>query len=399
MDNFFTPIGNTKPFFKGAFQGFAGSGKTHTVAELAIGLHKRIKSTKPIVIFDTERASKFLKPLFAEAGIKVLVRESRSLKDLQTTMDFMDSGASEILLIDSISHVWEGVLQSYMDSKRRSRLEFQDWGVIKPTWKKEFSDRFVSGQWHAIFTGRAGYEYANEKNEDTGKREVYKSGVKMKVEGETAYEPDMLVFMERFEEIMGDSKKVWREATVIKDRSRLLDGKTFKNPTYKDFAPAVESLLEAPVPRDAFAAPEGDTSILFKTEESTMQWRRDKDKAIEEIEGLLGRITPGSTGKDKTLKLEILDDVFGTTSMTAIGEMKLDELRAGYRKLMNNAVERGLAYYIEQDGTPRFKVGTKPGDPVDALAAAVAAPVVDPVPPAASPSPAPGKEKVAKVAK
>jgi hypothetical protein len=117
----------------------------------------------------------------------------------------------------------------------------------------------------------------------------------MKVEGETAYEPDMLVLLERFEEVLGDTKKVWREATIIKDRSTLLDGKTFKNPGYADFAPAIEALLDSPMPKDAFLAPKGDTAVLFKTEESTVQWRRDKDKAMEELEGLLARIAPGAT--------------------------------------------------------------------------------------------------------
>jgi hypothetical protein len=155
-DYFFTPIGNTKPFFKAAFQGFAGSGKTFTAAQVAIGLHQRIGSIRPIVIFDTEQASKFLNPIFAEAGIPVLVRESRSLADLKIVMDKMDGGLSDVLLIDSISHVWEGTLAAYAQKKNRTRLEFQDWGIIKPAWKSEFSDRFVRGQWHAIFTGRAG---------------------------------------------------------------------------------------------------------------------------------------------------------------------------------------------------------------------------------------------------
>jgi len=386
--SFFTPLGNTKPFFKAAVQGFAGSGKTHTAAAVVIGLHKRIGSKKPVVIFDTERASKFLKPLFAEAGIEVMVRESRSLADLQKTMDFMDKGESDILMIDSLSHVWEGVLASYAESKRRTRLEFQDWGVIKPTWKREFSDRFVNGSWHAIFTGRAGYEYGTEKNAETGKREIFKSGVKMKVEGETAYEPDMLIYMERFEEMLGDTKKVWREATIIKDRSRILDGKTFKNPAYNDFAPAVDSLLENPVTRDALVSPEGDTAALFKGEEDTHKWRREKDKAMEEIEGLLARIAPGSTGKDKTLKLEMLDEVFGTTSMTGVGEMSIEDLRGGYRKLLDSAVTRGLAHYVEIEGRKKFTVGAIP-DPVDALAAAMA----PPAPEEPNPAPAPKKKK------
>lgn len=63
-DNFFAPLTNTKPYFKAGFQGFAGSGKTYTAALVALGLHRIIGSKKPIVIFDTERASKFLRPLF-----------------------------------------------------------------------------------------------------------------------------------------------------------------------------------------------------------------------------------------------------------------------------------------------------------------------------------------------
>ena len=86
-DNFFTPVANTKPFFKAAFEGFAGSGKTYTAAQIALGLAARIGSTKPLIIFDTEKAAKFLQPLFAQAGRTLLVRESRSLADLQETMD------------------------------------------------------------------------------------------------------------------------------------------------------------------------------------------------------------------------------------------------------------------------------------------------------------------------
>jgi len=62
-----------------AFEGFAGSGKTYTSALVAIGLHQKIKSKKPIVMFDTEKAAKFLKRVFNEAGIELLVKESRTL--------------------------------------------------------------------------------------------------------------------------------------------------------------------------------------------------------------------------------------------------------------------------------------------------------------------------------
>jgi len=365
LDTFFTPIGNTKPYFKAAFEGFAGSGKTHTAALVAIGIHRRIGSKKPVVIFDTEKAAKFLKPLFEAANIEVLVRESKSLADLKVTMQKINEGLSDVLIIDSISHVWEEYLQAYAKKVGRTRLQFQDWGIIKPTWKAEFSDQFVQGQYHALFTGRAGYEYDNEVNEDTGKREIYKSGVKMKVEGETAYEPDILVYMERFEKILGEDKKVWREATIVKDRSTLLDGQTFKNPTYDNFAPAIDSLLENPMDRDALLMPEGDTGLLFKTEEEKVTWRRERDKAIEELEGLLYRIEPSSTGKGKQFKLELLDKVFGTTSMTAIGELKPEDIMIGYKKLGLEAVAMGVAEIIEVDGRQRLVAKSQNGKDSD----------------------------------
>ncbi|MDD5110694.1 MAG: ATP-binding protein, partial [Patescibacteria group bacterium] len=105
VDNFFMPAANNKPYFKMALQGFAGTGKTYTAALIAIGLHQRTKSAKPVIIFDTEKSAKFLKPLFDNAGIPLLVKESRSLADLVQTMQRCEKGASDILLIDSLSHV------------------------------------------------------------------------------------------------------------------------------------------------------------------------------------------------------------------------------------------------------------------------------------------------------
>ncbi len=259
-DGFFSNLENTKPYLKIAFEGFAGCGKTYTMAQLALGLHKRIGSDKPIVFFDTEKSAKFLLPFFREAGIRALHKDSRSLADLKETMRRCKDGLSDILLIDSITHVWENFLEAYKKKKNRTRLQFEDWGTIKPAWKLEFSEPFVRDPYHSLMTGRAGYEYEDEKD-DEGKRQIYKAGIKMKVEGETAYEPDLLVLMSRFEELLDDDKRVWREATIIKDRSTIIDGKTFKNPTFKDFAPAIDRILEEPVAREA--APERNAGTLI----------------------------------------------------------------------------------------------------------------------------------------
>lgn len=269
LGNFFMEVANTKPYFKAAFEGFAGTGKTYTSAMVAIGLHKKIKSKKPVVMFDTEKSAKFLKSVFREAGIELLVKESRTLADLKETMRLLrEEQVSDILLIDSISHVWEDTVEAFKRKMKRNYLQFQDWGILKPMWKSEFSDPLVRDPYNIIMCGRAGYEYENEINSETGKREIYKSGIKMKVEGETAYEPDILVLMERFEEIIGRDKKVYRQATIVKDRSTLIDGKTFINPIFKNFEPAIDEMLANP---DEKESKETDSTGLFKTEDFNIE--------------------------------------------------------------------------------------------------------------------------------
>lgn len=315
-DNFFMELENTLPFVKAAFQGFAGSGKTYTAAQLAIGLHKKIKSKKPIVFFDTERAMKALKPLFDSAKIKTLVRESRTLKDLELTIQKLSKeGIADILVIDSITHVYENYIQEYKQQKQRSNLQFQDWGIIKPLWKEKFADKFINANVHIIFTGRAGYEY-EDYIDDAGKRQIAKSGVKMKAEAETAYEPDLLFFMERNEDVLGEKKVIWRDCTVLKDRTAVIDSKTFKNPTFKDFEPAVNILL-AGILKEAPPTQE----ITFKDYEPTLDnWKREKEIALEEITALMTIMEIGQSAKEKALKAKILVACFGTASWVKISE-------------------------------------------------------------------------------
>lgn len=325
---FFDTLDNTHPFVKVALEGFAGSGKTFTMAAFALGVHRRIGSTKPIAYIDTEKAGRHLRRVFKAAGVQILYKESRTLADLTMAMKMGRDGAFDILMIDSISHVWENFLGSYMKEKNRSRLQFEDWGVLKPKWKKEFSEPFVQDRYHAFMCGRAGYEYSDEKDEH-GKRQIYKSGVKMKVEGETAYEPDTLLMMERFEEIMEREKRVWRECTVLKDRSQLLDGMVFQNPTYENFAPSVDATLEDVVDR----LPGKETENTFQREENRSQELLIRKQLSEEIQGELVRRWPGQTAQEKKEKSDAIWRIFNTRSWTKVEYMDSNILRHGLMAL------------------------------------------------------------------
>jgi len=330
--NFFTDLVNTSPFIKIAAEGSAGTGKTWTLALIAVGIHKRIGSKKPIVVFDTEKSAKFLRRLFADNHIEAVVKESRTLADLTLTMDYCAEGNTDILIIDSITHVYENYLEAYKKEKNRTFLQFQDWGIIKPTWRAKFSEKLVAGPYHVLFTGREGYIYEQLLNEETNKKELVKTGVKMRAEGDTAYEPDLLLRMERWENLMVEPVEIYRTATVVKGRGDVCDGLIIKNPTFKDFEPFIEFVLgdaTAPVKTESFP-----DSTLVAQDEEHQEDRLNRKVLLERNTALIDEIAAGTSGAAKAMKLSLLKYAYyGETSETAIAGMDAAQLEEANRRL------------------------------------------------------------------
>jgi hypothetical protein len=356
----FQPLENVRPFLKMAFQGFAGDGKTFTATQVAIGLHKSIQSTKPIAILDTEAASKALVPLFKKAGIKAVVSENRSLAALNEAIKWCEQGNADILLIDSISHVWEEFVEAYKNSKKYNKtfLEFADWGVIKPRWKREFSTPFIKAKVHIIFTGRAGYTYDFTETQDGAsgrvKKEIQKSGYKMKAEGETAFEPDLLVMMEKHEDLLNESKKIWRVATILKDRTNSIDGESFKNPTFETFKPAIDLLLDGVCK----SLKNDGLEDVFQHENDNLENRRERDICINEIKGCFELCKLGTGKEEKGYIAAMLKSFFGVTSIESVEKMPLDKVKFGlsdiravadrYELYLKECDVKGIPFEIKQ---------------------------------------------------
>ncbi|MCX6788466.1 MAG: AAA family ATPase [Candidatus Jorgensenbacteria bacterium] len=331
-DSFFTAIGNTKPYFKAAFEGEPGTGKSWTAALVAIGLHKKIGSKKPIVLIDTEKASKFLVPLFREHGIEAMVRETHSLADLVKAMKLCSDGYSDIMVIDSITHIWMDFQEAYKKKLNRQVFQIQDWMSIKSEWNKYFSIPLVQSPLHILATGRVSDRMEQEVDED-GRKEFTKTGVKMQAEKNAAYEFDVLVLMERHELIQRKKREVWRQSIVLKGRGNLLDGAVFKNPTYEDFAPAIEAIIKDPIAA-RFSHASQDAGELIKTEEDKREWVRSKKRWLEEIEGYLVSVWPSSSAAEKKNKTDALEYAFQTRSWSAIEGMQPDILEDGYARVL-----------------------------------------------------------------
>lgn len=331
-------------YLKMGLLGFAGAGKTYTASKTAIGLLDHMRKAKmpladkPIFFLDTETGSDFVKGEIEAAGNKLYTAKTRAFSDLMLALNEAEKEAS-LLLIDSVTHFWTELCESYAKKKNRTRgLEFQDWAYLKKEWRR-FTDAFVNSNLHVIICGRAGFEY-DYFEDSSGKKQLEKSGIKMKAETEFGYEPSLLVLMEREKTL--DMKKPVRTAQVLKDRSRLIDGKAFANPSFKDFAPHILFL-------NIGGAHVGVDTTRNSERDIPADADRDKNKiyrriVIDEIESLLVMHFPGQTSDEKRTKKELIREHF-KASWTEIEElMPLESLRAGYDSL-HRKLERKPSRY------------------------------------------------------
>jgi len=271
-----------------------------------------------------------------------------------------------------MTHVWRELCDSYLkqvnakvreqneryDKKRplKKNLEFQDWMPLKGIWS-HWTDCYLNSPLHIIIAGRAGFEYDMQENEDTGKKDLVKTGIKMKTEGEFGFEPSLLVEMER-EQVPDVNAPggffLRRRATVIGDRFSVIDGATALNPTFDFFRPHVELLragAHAPV----------DTALKTETgadDSGDTEWARErKTRTIlcEEIQGELVAAYPGMSSPEKKAKTELIHSVFGTRSWTAVEGMESGKLRSGLqaiREMLEAAGKRGGAGKPAGDTSP-----------------------------------------------
>jgi hypothetical protein len=333
------PATNNQSYCKIGLYGTAGSGKTRTATEIAIGLHKAIGSKKPIVAFDTEPAFSWVLPIFQKNGIELLVEDtSRALSDLMRFMDEAEK-ISDIAIIDSITHIWRDAQDSYLKRLNESRrqqnkkplyaLEFQHWRPIKSAWA-DFTDRFLSSKMHVIVCGRAGniYEYQN-KDDGTGKKELISTGTKMATEKEMGYEPSLLI------EMIADRRedKTVNIAIIEKDRSDKLNGKVIQMPNFEKLRPHFDCLNLGGKHFESMESKDSQDLYPDAEESGWDSEKRNREIWCEEIQGLLVKHFPSQTAEDKKSKSEMIEKVFYTRSWTKVESMKSTDIKNGFNAL------------------------------------------------------------------
>lgn len=339
---FLKPAENKATFAKVGLYGRAGSGKTRTAVELAIGLCKKYGLKRGVAMFDTEGGASYMKPLFDEAGIPFFVYdESRALRDL---MGFWDEATEnvDVIIVDSVTHVWRDAQKSYLDKlneerakrgkKKVYKLEFHHWGPIKEAWAK-FTDKFLRTRVHAIVCGRAGDIYEYQKNEETGKLDLVTTGTRMATEKEMGYEPSLLIEMEHA--IAEDKKTIVPSGFVVKDRWDKYMGQWIDYPNFKKLEKHFDCLNIGGTAVAGENIGESNSKELFDGgEDDTFGYELRQRKILaEETDGLLEKHFQGSSAEAKKRKGELMEKHFGTRSWTKLESTTASELRRMFNAL------------------------------------------------------------------
>lgn len=221
--------------------GPAGSGKTLTSLMVAEGLAQ--VTGKRVAVVDTERGTDFYcqtvptRSAHPEAFDFDALYTKSLMETLQAVRE-IDTATHGVVVLDSVTHLWEAAIAAYGGRQTSAgTIPMHAWGKIKKPYK-DLMSFLLSSPLHVIFCGRQGTEYATDEETE----ELKAVGVKMKAEGETPYEPHILIRMECLK-----PKKSNEVATYVayaeKDRTGVLAGRSFINPTFESLCKPVLPLL------------------------------------------------------------------------------------------------------------------------------------------------------------
>lgn len=347
---------------KAAFIGLNGSGKTFTMALLAIGISKTYHGGAPVMMHDSEDpASDFLVPIFKMEGVPFLRKKSISFRHACAAIHEGPRKGACVLIEDSMTKDWNDLQERFKKSYNPplEEIEMWHWPIIKPVWNGEWVEPMLASPMHVLIGGRLGDRWEGVIKAD-GKERIEAVDTKMKAEGEFGYEPSMLIEMHSDRVTAtklteGRDRKRKRSggdtihtAFIKKDRSRVLQGKSFTFPAINEYKAGdwkkVFALFEPHMSIYDIAgkttAPEQSASSdangpLFTSGGNNAFYQRKQEAiiAIEEIDGTLQAIWPGQTADAKKFRGMAIYTLFGTRSWTAVTALPIDELQAGLVRL------------------------------------------------------------------
>ena len=152
--------------------GVSGSGKTYSSLLLAHGL---CGDWSKIVVIDTEKESASLYSHLGEYNILPLEPPFSPERYIEAITEAEKFGA-EAVIIDSISHEWDGEGGVLDTANKMSGNSFTNWNKLTPRHNR-FIEKILQSNCHVIATSRAKSDYILQDNEQ-GKKVPEKVGMK-----------------------------------------------------------------------------------------------------------------------------------------------------------------------------------------------------------------------------
>lgn len=259
---------------KMSLYGPQGSGKTFTTLLFAEGL--AAKEGKRIAYVDTEHGTDFYAQEVADRSIHPNEFDfdaiyTKSLYEILAAVKSVDLEKYSVIVIDSISHVWDAALDAYSGKRTKSdTIPMHAWAKIKKPYK-ELINYLIGSNLHTFILGRQKNLF--ETDNDTG--EMRKTGVAMRAEGETPYEPHICLRTE----CKIDLKDTTRSNYIVyveKDRTGVLSGQTIINPNFNTIMPLL------PLLGDIQAEQEDEVERISKDAELMSETETKREAAKEE---------------------------------------------------------------------------------------------------------------------
>lgn len=262
-----------------------GSGKTFTALLIAEGLAQ--STGKRVAYVDTERGTDFYCKSVPSRNAHPEAFDfdalyTRSLTEVLQAVRGLSHDEYGVIVLDSITHLWEAAIQAYGGRQTSAgTIPMHAWGKIKKPYK-DLMAALLSSPMHVIICGRQGTEYATDEETE----ELKAVGLKMKAEGETAYEPHILIRMEAVK-----PRKTNEIATIVayaeKDRTGILAGRSFANPTFATLCQPLLGLLGDTQAKIA----SGDETAVQDAERLADDERQRDQKSTELLEELTAKIS------------------------------------------------------------------------------------------------------------
>jgi hypothetical protein len=261
---------------KVSIYGPPGAGKTLSTLLLAEGLAKVDKTR--VAYVDTERGTDFYAQRVPDRKVHPEAFDfdaiyTRTLSTVLSEVKALNPKEHGVVVLDSISHLWESAMDAYTGKLTRGEtIPMHAWGKIKKPYK-ELVAFLINAPVHVFILGRQ----KNTFDTDPRTGEMIKTGVSMRAEGETPYEPHICLRMECVKN-GNDSDYL---TYVEKDRTGVLSGKTFHNINFGTIAPLLPLLgVEQAVVDDESERLAADGELLDAMEDAKDKEKLDKSTSV-----------------------------------------------------------------------------------------------------------------------